>query len=129
MAFDKQEWLNSATKPKTKGPDVASLNWMAQAEVSAENLTGMPEWTIYQQILQGATERTQEQVKQLELILRSPDLVDHDAMLKIKLSIALCDGRIDAWRTALMLPSDIKKSAQSAQEILDRMMKETDAPK
>lgn len=94
------------------------LEYLAQAEVKMENLTGDPYWDIYLSYLQEALERMTARHSQLEAELCSPDTVDPNAIMGIKLAIAQIGGQIDAVEQAISLPKSIMEMGERAKEKL-----------
>ena len=113
---------------KTKNDSLAShrpqLEMLRQASVSAESLTGNPHWDIFLQYLAAAIEDTEGQKKGFSDALADPSVVDTNDIMKAKLSLAECNGRIDAWKFVLSLPKDIIGMGTQAKELLGRMPKE-----
>ena len=115
-------------RAEDKRADVAvahrpQLEMLRQAAVSASSLTGDRHWDVYLQYLAAAIEDTEEQEKGFMTAMADPAIVDHEAIMKAKLSMAECAGRIKAWRAALSLPKDIMGMGAQAKTLLERMEK------
>lgn len=115
------EFHRSAPPRKNTDDEIRHLHALRQAEVSADKLTGDPDWDVYLSYLQHAVDSTQEQKRALERRLHSPDLVEHVEILKTKMALAECTARIDAWNAAISLPVDIKKNGNKAKDLIARM--------
>jgi hypothetical protein len=113
------EFMRTRPAHEPSAAEVKQLRGLRQAEVSADRLTGDPDWDVYLSYLHAAIEATARQKSSLEERLHSPDLVDHVEMLKIKIALSECTARIDAWTAALNLPSDIKKNGRNAKNLID----------
>lgn len=107
--------------------DLRHLRALQQAEVAANNLTGSPEWDVFLSYVQHAVKETTEQRDAWQRRLNAPDVVDHTELLKIKIAIAECNARIDAWTVAIALPADIKRNGNKAKDLMARLKPETDA--
>lgn len=97
------------------------LEMLRQAAVKAELLPGYPGWDTFMSYLQAAMEATVEQAEVLRRVVLDPMMVDHDQLMRAKLGLAQCEGRIDAWKAAIELPADIGREGEKAKKLLERL--------
>jgi hypothetical protein len=97
------------------------LRAMRQAEPVAGALTGDPHWDLFVSYIQAALEETGRQIDEWIKVLRDPAVVSHDELMRAKVCLAECTGRVDAWSSVLRLPHDIKAQGEQAAEILARL--------
>jgi hypothetical protein len=120
MTYQREDYNNLVAERKKKelNGHKPHLEYLAQAEVKMENLTGNPYWDIYLSYLQEALERMSSRHSQLEAELCSPDTVDPNVIMGIKLAIAQIGGQIDAVEQAIALPKSIMEMGDRAKEKL-----------
>ena len=112
---------SEAKKPIDQRP---RLELLRQAAVRTELLTGNSEWDSFLGYIQAALEETEFQRKNLFSAISDPLCVDHNAIMQIKIAIAECKGRIDAWQAVIELPKDLIEAGDKAKGLLERMTKE-----
>ena len=125
MTFDRSDFdeLNKAKEQQQFKAMLPQLRMMQQAAVSAERLTGVPQWDTFLSYLQGAIETTQKQLATFEGALRSPDLLDPQKIMQCKVSALRCQERIMAWEAVLQLPKDLIELGEKAEALTDRLEK------
>jgi len=101
--------------------EARNLHIMSQAAVGAGNLTGHPAWDTYLTYLQAAIEATETQRATFLEKLADPMMVDHDSMIRAKLGLKECDGRLAAWRSAAGLPKQIIDNGDRARALLEQL--------
>jgi len=97
------------------------LRIIEQAAVSAENMTGHPAWDRFLSYIQAAIEETERHRGVLLEMLSDPIIVDHDTLIRAKMGLKECDGRLDAWRTTILLPKEIMEQGDRAKNLLDEL--------
>lgn len=123
MTFDREEFDAFLAKQKGVKLDqyVPSLTLLRQAAPPMETLTGLPTWDLFLNYLQGAIEKTREQLRTLDQQMRSSDVLSHEAMLQCKIQIIRCEERIAAWDAVVGLPKELVEHGTAAQGLLERM--------
>jgi hypothetical protein len=91
-------------KAKTNEP---ALYMLERAAVDAKMLTGSPYWDKYLTQLQASIEGSERQREEIEARLCSPDTVNNEEIMRLKIVLAEVRGRIEAWTAALRLPTEI----------------------
>lgn len=114
----RDEFHRSAPQRQIGEPEIHRLRVLQQAEVSADRLTGDPDWDVFTSYIQAAIDSTEKQKRAAEDRLRAPDVVDHLEILRIKIALAECVARIEAWTAAVRLPALIKKSGSDAKDLM-----------
>ena len=101
-----------------------ALEQLQQAQVRMENLTGDPDWDLFLSYIEAGIQRTErEAVAHLDQ-LRNPATVNVDEIMQLKLASHGCQERINAWRSVLELPKDIRSSGEQAKTLLERVDEE-----
>jgi hypothetical protein len=106
-----------AREAAKKAVPAATSEVLQQAAVQAEYLTGSEYWDIFLRYLQSAVERSQSVEAHLLESLGSPTLVDHDAILKVKMQLLEVRARMEAWETAMGLPNLLMEYGETTKEI------------
>lgn len=101
--------------------EVRHLRGLRQAEVSADRLTGDPDWDAFLSYIQAAIDSTLEQKRVLEDRLLAADVVEQSEIIKIKIALRECIARIEAWIAVMNLPADIKKNGKEAKHLMERL--------
>lgn len=115
------EWKGRAPRTERAAEHRGSLEMLAQAEVSASQLTGAPHWDLYLSYLQAAVEQTKAQRDAFAAAVNDPRQVDYATMMMDKLSMAECNGRIAAWEAAIGLPRELKDMGEQAKALLEKL--------
>ena len=100
------------------------LELLRQAAIRTELLTGSSEWDSFLGYIQAALEETEFQRKNLLSAIADPLCVDHNTIMQMKIALAECKGRIDAWQAVIELPKDLIEAGDKAKGLLERMTKE-----
>ncbi len=120
MTYDRREWdehVERQGKTKLNGQK-PGLEYLVQAQVKMENLTGDQYWDIYLSYLQDVFERVSVQAGQARDQLCDPRLVDSNAIMGVKLELAGLNGQIKMLEAIIGLPKAIMESSEMAKERL-----------
>lgn len=110
-----------AKKPIDQRPRFELLR---QAAIRTELLTGNSEWDSFLGYIQAAMEGTEAQVQSWIELMSDPLIVDHDQIMRAKIVLAECKGRIDAWQAVIELPKDLIEAGNKAKGLLERMVED-----
>lgn len=102
-------------KPKVNGQH---LEYLAQAEMMMQNLTGDQYWDRFLSYIQSALDGMKANLSGMEEALCSPSMVDPNEIMAAKLAIAAVGGRIESLEAVLALPKDIMETGERAREKL-----------
>ena len=130
MAFDRNEYsqhIADAAKRTAADTSVRNLRLHERAGLEAATVTGDPHWDHYLAYIQAAIIQTEEQIDRLKVDLCG-DIVDHVGMLKIKLLLAKCEGRVEAWKSARDLPKELIENGDKAHDLLVDTVTDDAAP-
>ncbi len=122
MPFDRNDYrayLEETAKEKD-GDKVHQLRTVERAALKAQAITGDPNWDNYLTYLQAAIDNTEQQHKRLQEQLCG-DVVELVDMMRIKLALAECNGRLIAWRAARDLPKDLIENGDKARDLLTKV--------
>ena len=116
-------------RPEAKKPDDPRprLELLRQAAIRTEHLTGSPDFDSFLGYIQAAMEGTEAQVRSWIELMSDPLIVDHDQIMRAKIALAECKGRIDAWQAVIELPKDLIQAGDKAKGLLERMTKEEES--
>src|SRR3990167_1125506 len=131
LSFDRkgfEELTRQRSAGRSAQTSQPALHLLAQAAVPAAVLMADPNWSVYQQMLQAAVDRTIANRLRLADTLASPAGSTYEQMTRIKHLMAECDGLIAAWKTAISLPRDLVENAERAQKVLDFQVEKYDPP-
>ncbi len=114
------------TRPDAKKPEDQRprLELLRQAAVRAELLTGHSHWDSFLGYIQAAVEETELQRESLISAISDPLLVDRDTIMRMKIALAECKARIEAWQVVIELPKDLVKAGDKAKGLLERLSKQ-----
>jgi len=123
MTFEREDFerLRQSSLKDNYAKATSHLTLIKQGAVVGESMTGVQAWDTFLSFVQGAIDTTREQLDALNHTLASPDILDHDRMLSIKVSMIRCKERIAAWEAIVKLPKDLIEHGEQAQSLLDRM--------
>lgn len=121
MTFNREDWreLNKRQGKETLNGERPNLQYLVQAQVKQENLTGDQYWDIYLSYLQEVFERITPQANQIRDRLCDPKVVDPNAIMEAKLALADINGQIRMIEAILGLPKAIMESGDKAKERLE----------
>ncbi len=121
--IEKSDFLSrprTRSRPETKRHGVTERNIRvaAQAAPAMDVLTGTAEWDPFLAVLKAWQEDAQQKLDALLEQLRSPALVDYQAMLKIKLQISEAETTVTVLSQVMEAPKDLKEQGMKALEAL-----------
>ena len=114
---DYQELVKEKAKERLNGQK-PGLEYLVQAQVKMENLTGDQYWDIYLSYLQDVFERVSTQAGQVRDNLCDPKMVDSNAIMGVKLELAGLNGQIKMLEAIIGLPKAIMESSEMAKDRL-----------
>lgn len=122
--FDREDYedLRERKRGKTNGHS-QNLEYLVQAQVKMELLTGDPHWDRFLSYLQSSSDAMHEILSGLEKRICDPGLVDPAQIMEAKMSIARMMGRIETMDAVIGLPKDIIESGEKAKERLGDLEK------
>ena len=97
------------------------LEFLAQAEIKAGNLTGHRDWDFYLSLLQAEVDQLEAVAAQLRAKLEDPKLVSAEALMLAKISLVDVSAHIAAREHAMQLPAVIMKQGRQAAELLAKI--------
>lgn len=112
-----QELLEKQGKERLNGQK-PGFEYLVQAQVKMENLTGDQYWDIYLSYLQDVLERISVQSDHARDRLCNTKMVDPNAIIEIKMEIAGLNSQIKLLEAIIGLPKAIMESADTAKERL-----------
>lgn len=95
-----------------------------QAAIAASYVTGTPEWDRLLTIIQAHLESAKVAKAALETALMSPNVIDPQAMMQIKVDALIVSERIHVLEAVIALPSDIMRDAEKARLHLEKLKDE-----
>lgn len=114
---DYRELVGRKKKEKING-ERWNLQFLAQAQVRQNNLTGNPDFDRFLSYIQATVESLQEKSKSYEAMLCDPMLVNHDRIMEIKIAKTGVDNMIGALVAVMELPRQIMEVGEQAKEKL-----------
>ena len=96
------------------------LKQLIHSAVSAEKLTGNPEWDRYLSAIEGMTTPLREAADQHRRKILGSSVVSHEELLREKLELARAEAAIEALEAAVSLPGDLSEAGSKARELLER---------
>ena len=122
MTYDRAEVTHIANRKRIDAaPARRNLEIIAQAAVNTNLLLGHPLWDRFLTYIQAAIETTQTQLAEWQAKLSSSTLVNYEDLIRIKIAVAECTARIDAWKAIIHLPKELQKSGGQAKDLLAAM--------
>ncbi len=122
MNYDRAEVTQLAQRKRIDAaPPRRNLEIIAQAAVNTNLLLGDPIWDRFLTYIQAAIEETQAQLAEWQAKLSSPTLVNYEDLIRIKLAVAECTARIEAWTVIIQLPKELQTSGGQAKDLLAAM--------
>ncbi len=94
------------------------LEYLVQAEVKMELLTGNPDFDVFLSYIQSTLNGLNDRLFLARDALCSSRTVNSDAITQLKLEIAGLDGMIKSMEAVLSLPKGIMEEGEKAKEIL-----------
>ena len=94
------------------------LEYLVQAEVKMELLTGNPHWDTFLSYIQSTLDGLNGRLQQARDILCDPKTVNSDLITSLKLEIAEVSGMIKSMEAVLSLPKGIMEEGEKARERL-----------
>lgn len=114
---DMRERLDKKKMNGQKG----QLEYLVQAEVKMELLTGNPHWDVFLSYIQSTLEGLNFRLTQAREALCSTATVSPDLITQLKLEIAEVGGMIKSMEAVLSLPKGIMEEGEKARERLDAL--------
>ncbi len=115
------EFKKNAPPQEKVDEQMRHLHALRQAEVSADRLTGHPDWDVFLSFLQHAVNETANQRDMALAKLNDPTVVDHGEMLRLKIIISECASRITTLLAVIQLPKEIKEKGEKARTLENLM--------
>lgn len=130
MTFDRSDFAGLIEKRKQErvGDQKTSLEMIQRAAVTAESLTGDANWDTFLSYIQDAIERTNSHIATFEAALRDPEITNIDDIMRAKIKLAVCSGRLEAMESIRSLPKDLMDSGKEARKLLATLPKNHDQP-
>lgn len=94
---------------------------IVQQAVNAKFLTSNEYWDDYLSYLQAAIDRTVGSLDSFDARLTDSSVTNPDELMKAKIGRCECQARIDAWKSAMSLPSDLMAGGETARKWLDEI--------
>lgn len=121
MTYDRRDVIDSTrrlSRPNGKALPRDPFEPPRQALVLAEHLMTDPHWTVYQQVLQDARNRTEAVAKRALEALANPMTVTVEDLMRLKVTLAEARGMVAAFDAAIALPKQLKGNAEAAIQAL-----------
>ncbi len=94
------------------------MEYLVQAEVKMELLTGNPHWDIFLSYIQSTLDGLKDRLFAARNSLCSSSTVNPDLITALKLEIAEVGGMVKSMEAVLSLPKGIMEEGEKAREIL-----------
>ncbi len=104
---------------KLDSENVRKIRIAIQAAASADLLTNDKDWDPYLRYIQHAIDIISDMISKREEQLHNPHVVNHEAILLIKLALADLNGQKLALLWAIELPKQIKETGEIAKDLYD----------
>jgi hypothetical protein len=124
MDYQRREVMAAQAKQRTETTaraDTAMLQTIQQAALAAETVTGDPAWDRMLSFMQAALEDARKAHSAATAALLDPRLVGHDAMLLVKLNVAVAAERIRTLEAVIALPAELKADGKKAALKLEKL--------
>ena len=123
MAFEQREYRDHIAEASQSAANdrKTNLRMAEQASVKAQALTRDPHWDWFLSFIQAAVEETEKQRNSLLTQLSDSRMVNIDQIMAVKLALAQCTGRLEAWTSARDLPKDLFENGEKAIDLLSRL--------
>ncbi len=121
MSFGREEYASFVNGKRSQKMEDPRYELLIQAGVKAEHLTGDENWDIFLSYIQGSIDQTTEHLHAWEQRLTDPELVDDIEMRHAKIAAIRCRERIVAWQAVIELPVDLRKMADEAKALMERI--------
>ncbi len=123
MTVDFREWKQRQAEAakvaaKRRAPD---LRVAQRAELDARAVTAVPEWDTFLTYLQAALETSRKQRSELKEQLLGDALINHDAIMKAKLTFARIEERVVLLEAVIDLPKDLIQNGERATALLGKL--------
>lgn len=123
MDYSRREALSAAraARPAARPVSDAALQGVVQAALAAETMTGDPAWDRMLSFIQAALEDAKQAKQAAESALVDPRVVNHEAILLLKMNAALAAERIRTLDAVIRLPADLKREGAKAKLQLEAL--------
>lgn len=120
MAFERKEFdeLQERRRSEKVKDSALHLRQLAQAEVLATQLTGRSEWDAFIQIIQGMVEEAKVEAQSESDQLGSPNLIDHQEMLRHKIRLLELREAIRIMEHLIGLPKVLCENGRAARKLM-----------
>jgi|TARA_Y100000310_G_scaffold21356_3_gene20640 hypothetical protein len=116
---DQARLAEAQGRPRARGQlTQGDLQLLIQAEVSAEAMTGHPDFDRFLSYLQNAVVICEQKIAYLQTQLNDPMVVNADEIMGIKAMLTDANARKEAWQAAINLPKDIMENGENARELI-----------
>src|SRR5258708_7966223 len=121
MALTRDEWHNRLPPRAARSP--ANLDVIAREAVRMKALTGDENWDYFLSYIEAALRASETQLNIETAKLRSPYLVNDEAIRALKAQITFIEARIHTLKEVLMLPKYLKEHGEAAKAQIADMAK------
>lgn len=118
MSVTRDEW-NARRTPRQARP-AANLEVIAREALRAEAVTGDENWDHFLSYIEAAIKAAETQLQHEDAKLRSPYLVNDEAIRVLKAQITALTTRVATLREVIMLPKYLKEHGERAREFLEQ---------
>ena len=128
MIQDRDTYFKANAKKAEKAQQAQrpQLRYLAQAAVSAGNLTGNENWDFFLSLIQSDIELVESRLAGYQAMLNDQNVVDPNDMLIAKIAMAECNGMLRAMASVIALPNQIKQNGAQAQTLLSQIKPENE---
>jgi len=124
MNIEREEYEKAARVPNVDkiNARAKTLTAVRQASVHMDLLTGDPNWDVFLSYLQAMVKGAAESRDGLMNMLADPKLVDPNRVSQMRIDVMLHNERITNYQTVMEIPSRLRKSRESADIELKKLM-------
>lgn len=116
--IDRDDYEAYVKAKKPRNGQAQSLEFLVQAQVRMENLTGDANFDRFLTYLQSSSESMNALLEDLERRICDPATHDGTEIMELKLAIARMMGRVEAMNAVIELPKAIIETGERARERL-----------
>lgn len=122
MSITRDEWIARRTTPRVPH-GAQNLDIIVREAARMEALTGHPDFDHFLTYIEAALRASEAQLKIEDAKLRSPYLVNDEAVRVLKAQITFIESRIHTLKEVLMLPKYLKEHGDAAKAQIADMAK------